>query len=148
MSGFLGHDMPKNAPNCLLCMTPRAHASGECSARLRAALNQTDEQLALLKSDMLAAPEGACTCIHTHAPTCPAAPRPVDLAAPWVGMRIAVQHEEGDMDGAVTEASPKWVGWRLDGAHSDARLDRATWDQWVQKGWIKASLQWTFGGKP
>jgi hypothetical protein len=29
-----------------------------------------------------------CNCIQTHADTCQATPRPVNLAAPWIGMRF------------------------------------------------------------
>jgi hypothetical protein len=83
MTAYLAHDFgrdpSKAAPNCLFCLTPRIYASGECSVRLRAALRETEDQLALLKSDMIrledASPSG-CTCIQTHALTCPAGRAP------------------------------------------------------------------------
>jgi hypothetical protein len=85
MTAFLSHDFGRDpskvAPNCLFCMTPRIYASGECSVRLRGVLSQTEEQLALLKSDlsrseMAREAAGGCTCIQTHALTCPAGRAP------------------------------------------------------------------------
>jgi hypothetical protein len=80
MNSFLSHDFgsdpAKQSPNCLFCLTPRAHASGECSTRLRSTLDALQYQFDVLKGEALALEAKIqCTCIQTHAIGCPAAPR-------------------------------------------------------------------------
>tara|TARA_R110000868_G_scaffold255275_3_gene511885 strand:+ start:4320 stop:4841 length:522 start_codon:yes stop_codon:yes gene_type:complete len=118
----------------------------ECAVRLRWALKgeqqkhkALQDQFDVLKAEALAAEALIrCTCIQTHAPTCKAVTRPVDLAAPWIGMVFyadngvdgvhTITKVEGDKIHYEGNTEPSGRGW----------MSRSVWDWMVKSDRIKA----------
>jgi len=123
----------------------------ECPVRLRWKLGGTEhklkelqDQFDILKAEALALEAKIqCTCIQTHATNCQAVTRPVDLAAPWVGMTIWVPVGTSAAKMAkITRISQDMVGWAwMENwdvkSGMSSYIPRAEYDEWVRNGVIR-----------
>jgi len=143
-------DTHTNTEYCKFCEEPKGGSTHpqECPVRLRWALRysqsklkELQDQFDVLKGEALALEaQIRCTCIQTHAHTCQAVPRPVDMAAPWIGMRFW---------GELAGNPPEWHEFevttlthalrvrRVDG-DGEIPIPRTYWDHGVQIGMFKA----------
>jgi hypothetical protein len=121
--------------------------STECPVRLRDALNALQNQFGTLKAEALALEAKIqCTCIQTHAATCQAVSRPVDLAAPWIGMKFWAQFiasppiwRECQIEAIRDEENGKHIDWfRTDAGGRREYFIPNEWDKLVRVGSIKA----------